>query len=206
MPDLSCIPLGTGVQLYAGLNKTLNYLFDLNRPTYKITSSASEWCLIYIRAVKTEHAAAWSFTLESDTVANVAKVYDSTDPAYDPPRIVNADDQAVPVSNMEFAPVFAEYIPASPTVTQWIVPGIKDINDGQVDITIETQRKYRRHTIEEVGTYIMPIAYHRATDAGLDIRQVARSDWAFWPVPLHAVWHSADEIIAFSGSTNLPPS
>lgn len=209
MPDLSAIPLGTGVSLFNGLNKNLSYLFDLNQPTYQIQSGPGEWWLLYIRATKSESAgedeAQWVFTLESDTVANVARIYDRTDPAYDPPRIVDRVGNPVPVNVNETVPNMDTFISASPVTTSWTVPGIMADDYGSISLNITTQVKYRRHTVEEVGTYIMPIAYHQATDAGLDIRQVARSDWAFWPVPMHGIWHRADEIISFSGGTDLPP-
>lgn len=206
MPDLSAIPLGTGIQIFTGLNAALGYLFDPNRATYKINSSSSEWCLIYIRATKDESLTDWQFTLESNTVTNVAKIYDKTDPAYDPPRVVDMLEDPIPVNNNETVPAFEPYINPEATQNTYMVPGIMPASGGSVDLIITTEIKFRKHIIQEVGTYIMPIAYHIATDAGLDIRQVARSDWAFWPMPHHAAWHRAEEIISFTGSTDLPPS
>lgn len=203
MPDLSNIPFGPGVELWNGLNKNLEVLFDPNRATYKINSSRSEWSVLFIRAKKEPSALAdpygWQFTLESDTVANVAKVFDKTDPAYDPPRIVNRDAAAIPVADSEALVTTYTYSPPGYTPPQFSYqvnipyPGGGD----PVTLTIETAIRNRMHWIEEVGTYVMPIAYHKATDAGLDIRQVARSDWSFWPVPLHSVWHRAEEIKEF---------
>lgn len=201
MPDLSNIPFGPGVELWNGLNKNLEVLFDPNRATYKINSSRSEWSVLFIRAKKEPSALAdpygWQFTLESDTVANVAKVFDKTDPAYDPPRIVNKDAAAIPVADNEQKATITDYIGSPATKTAYPVSFTLPGWTGSVDLTIETEVKYRLHWVDEVGTYIMPIAYHKATDAGLDIRQVARSDWSFWPVPLHAVWSRAEEVVEF---------
>lgn len=204
MPDLSAIPLGTGVEIFTGLNKALDYLFDPNRATYKINSSSTEWCLIYIRATKDESLTDWQFTLESDTVANVAKVYDKTDPAYDPPRVVDSLQDPIPVNNNETVPAFEAYVNPDATQKTYVLTEILPTG-WTLNLVITTQLKYRKHIIQEVGTYIMPIAYHIATDAGLDIRQVARSDWAFWPMPHHAAWHRAEEIISFTGGSSLPP-
>ena len=62
--------------------------------------------------------------------------------------------------------------------------------------------------LNEVGTHIYPIAYHRIVPGdppAAEIVQIARSDWHFWPMPKMPIWSRFHELVDFSADTTYIP-
>jgi hypothetical protein len=93
----------------------------------------------------------------------------------------------------------------SPPLT-YTYPSLINVAEGGVfPLTLITQMMFNITTVEEIGTYIIPIAYHRNIGDGVQVEQVLRSDASFWPMPKHAIWSEFEKIVSLSTTTALPP-
>lgn len=210
MADKSIIPLGKGVSVYLpGPSGSSNELLDSNECAYAIVTGSMPH-LLYVKATNPGGANNWSFELRSEPVSSI-RYYDADHDDYDPPRIADVEKKPVrqDIPNWEatakvqwtenlredLGPVYYQ-VPSRPTTT------------GMYWIRIRVKNKCTMTILEEIGTHIIPIAYHTTDPVdGLKIEQVQHSDIEFWPVPRHAVWGETMTLEDFSEfSPSLPPS
>jgi hypothetical protein len=183
------------------------------------------WRLLFIKAINRDNdepPRGWVFELTNLPYEEVLKFYDETAPEYDPPRIVDAnynpirgDTEAMPVT---YDPVLYSGVGNHPeemdgwreedqTVFSITGPAVEDpILGGVKPLVFKYKYRYTLHRLVEVGTYVLPICYFRTTSKGLEIQQIARSDFHFFPVPRIHTWSKWAEPFALEfGDTELPP-
>lgn len=198
----NAVPLGDGVNIATGINKSLGYLVDCNQATYNI-ASGSAWHLLYIKAARPSVgetvSASWTFSMESKTVAEVAALVGPN--LETTPRFVDVTGTQVrPLVNESPhrpSPTFVSENKVSETLVS-----AHQVMGAPValptNITLEYINNQRWLTLlQEVGVHIYPIAYHRTVGNGTaEIVQCARSDFHFWPMPTVPVWSVMDNIMA----------
>lgn len=212
MSDASYVPIGASLTVKQAVDAALGFLYDPNQAVFEIDSDA-DWRLLHIRCsrdVTLDPAAQWGVSLENAKLTDLQKIYTAGQAEYDPPRIVCNTGDAVPETTLGansdvFPPVFEQYAANNPIEDYPYPQNIKTADGGENPLSLQVQKTYSLTIVQEVGTYIFPIAYHRNTQAGVDVRQVLRSDLAFWPMPRHAVWSQYQKIIGLNASTILPP-
>lgn len=210
MADNSKIPLGKGVAVYDhGPNAPdLKSLLDANEATYVIASGLAPH-LLFVRAVNAS-GGEWKFTLESIQLS-LLTVYQYGSADYDPPRIVDASQTAVRQDVGEgVLPPYFDHMVDPDTESQdertFTVGTVMMGDGGTADIKLELEPRLYMTILEEIGTHIIPIAYHKIDGGELVIKQVQHGDIDFWPVPRHAVWSKSLKIKDFTfADTNLPP-
>ena len=214
MADASLIPIGASITVLEALNKTLGVLYDANLATYEIESDG-DWRLLHIRCSRGMVEGVpgpWGVSLENAKLNDLQKIYAPyTGAEYDPPRIVSRIGEAVPENieppNNDVSPPYVqEYAGGEPIYYQYPYPEqIGVASGGFLPLQLVTQKMFTLCALHEIGTYIIPIAYHRNTDGGVAVEQVVRSDVSFWPMPSHAAWSYHEKIIGLEASTTLPP-
>jgi len=190
-------------------------LYDGNQATYEIDSDG-DWRLLHIRCSREMVAGVpgpWGVSLENAKLNDLQKIYAPyTGAEYDPPRIVCINGEAVlaniePPNNDASPPLVQEYAGGEPVINQYpYTQQVMVAGGGSLPLTLVTQKMWTLCALHEIGTYIIPIAYHRNTDAGVAVEQVVRSDVSFWPMPSHASWAFHEKIIGLEASTTLPPA
>lgn len=221
--DLSIITIGAGLELAQSISAN-SALVQSNMPSYWIDISA-DWRLIAIKAVgrdSDETPKGWTFELVNLPLAEVQKYYNPAEAEYDPPRIVDrelevvrGDTAAMPTEVNEALGELPNHPAQLDSWEEKILPKketesevmLEDpIAGGVKPIKLEWQYRYALHRQVEIGTYFLPIAYHRSTAQGLEIQQVARSDFHFFPVPRMHTWVKwAEPLKIIWGTTELPP-
>lgn len=210
MSDATFIPIGGSLSVEQAVDKALSYLYDPNMAVFEIDSD-SDWGLIHIKCTRVQNGG-WVFALENAKVTDLMKIYTFGEPEYDPPRIVCSSDTPVPetttgLNNDVTPPLFELYdwnIFNNPEIN-YTYPAFIETATGQQPLTLKTRMRYTVTIVQEIGTYIIPIAYHRNTAQKTEVLQIARSDASFWPMPKHAVWGKFEKIIGLEASTVLPP-
>jgi len=210
MADYSKIPLSAGVGVYDhGPNAPdLKSLLDANEATYVISSGTAPH-LLFVRAVN-KTGGTWVFTLESIMLSQLT-VYKYGSADYDPPRIVDSTQEAVrqDVGDGVVAPFFEHMIDPdeeSQELRSFTVGTVMMGDGGTADIKLEIEPRLYMTIVEEIGTHIIPIAYHKVDGGELKITQVQHGDIDFWPVPRHAIWSKSLKIKDFTfADTSLPP-
>lgn len=198
------------------------YLVQSNAPTYEIDIS-NEWRLIAIKAVgndSDESPQGWTFEIVNLPLTEVLEYYTPGNAKYDPPRIVDSvkktvrgDTDNMPASVNLDAGGIRSFPESLDGFTQDILPKVTLAGPNVLDefnvsrpLVLKFQYRYSLHRQVEVGTYFLPIAYHRQEENGLHIQQVARSDFHFWPVPRMHTWSKWAEPTELEfGDTILPP-
>lgn len=220
--DLSVITLGAGISRVDSIVDN-GALVQSNAPIYQIEIGEA-WHILCIKAVgrdNDETPKGWEFELVNIPYADALKYYDPNQLEYDPPRIVDSNYDPVrgDTANMPQA-----YDPSTggvgnhpsemdgwkeenQTVFTLSGPLVEDpILGGVKPIVFRYKYRYTLHRLVEVGTYLFPICYHRSTAQGLQIQQVARSDFSFFPIPRINTWSKWAEPFALEwGDTELPP-
>lgn len=220
--DLSIVKPGTGV----GITKLdaiedSPYLVQSNAPIYEIDIS-SAWRLLAVKAVGSdsdETPKGWEFEIVNLLVTDVLKYYTPGQPEYDPPRIVDVskmtvrgDTDNMPTNvNLDMGGQ-KSYPQSLDGFTQEILPVetvggpvVLDSSNVARPLVLKYQYRYALHRLVEIGTYFLPIAYIRQGSKGLEIQQVARSDFHFWPVPRMHTWSKWAEPTELTfGDTVLP--
>lgn len=224
--DLSIIKPGEGSGIELSDSIVNNpYLVSSNAPSYEIDlGTGGEWYMIAIKATGTdsdETPKGWEFELVNLPLTEVLKYYDKEQGEYDPPRIVdnvqltvrgdtdnmpqtiNTDLGEIPNHPAQLDGFEERVLP----VEQITGPVIEDPSTNEVrPLVLRYQYRYSLHRIVEIGTYFLPIAYHRSTGSGWEMQQVARSDFHFWPVPRIHTWSKwAEPTELIWGDTVLPP-
>lgn len=212
MSDSTFVPIGSSVEVVSAINKDLGLLVDGNLATYRLDSD-SEWRLLHVRCSRTAETQ-WAFSLENAKLTDLQKIYDEDAPEYDPPRIMDFQGRVVvnnpsaPNAGIDppnFRGPFSWGEEPSPE-SSYLYPHLVKIEDGSSQpLSLRTEWNYHVTSVQEVGTYILPIAYHRNTGGGVEVVQIARSDLSFWPMPPHAVWSRFEKIVGLEGGTELPP-
>lgn len=214
--DSSFVSIGGSLTVKEAINKALPYLLDANQQLFEIDSDSNPR-LIHLRVTRSNGQAPWSCTLQNSELSDLAKIYDHEQAEFNPPRIVNGDINIVvgprtpneePVSKDPFLdnalgkvylkgdnqnPWDSAPLPDfdfSMNLKDVVVPDVPPVYP--TDLRMQGEQRYRTHQLAEVGTYIIPICYHRTTDKGFESIQVLRSDASFWPMPIHQVWSMQD--------------
>lgn len=206
MTDSSQIPFGQGVAVYQpGPNGSVPVLLDSNECSYAITTGIAPH-LLYVKAKN--DGTGWKFTLESKQISQIRE-YDPEHDDYDPPRIVDVDKVAVrqdiPDGNatakvQKTDDLDPDLGPASYTIG----PVANDLL-APTFITLQMRHLVTLTILEEIGTHIIPIAYHRVNGGELMIEQVQHGDIDFWPVPKHGVWGKSMELVNFTLADTVLP-
>lgn len=210
MADKSKIPLGQGVyvQDHGPNAPDLKSLLDANEATYGIASGTAPH-LLFVRAVN-QSGGEWKFTLESIMLSQLT-VYQYGSADYDPPRIVDSTQAVVRQDVGDgVVPPYFEHMIDPDTESQgprsFTVGTVMMGDGGTADIKLELEPRLYMTILEEIGTHIIPIAYHHIEGGELKIEQVQHGDIEFWPVPRHAVWSKSLKIKDFTfADTSLPP-
>lgn len=208
MSDATLIPIGATLTVAQAVNTGLGFLYDPNQATFEIDSDG-DWRLLHIKCTREENAP-WVISLENAKLTDLQNIYNAGAPEYNPPRIVCSIDQAVPETTVGgnanvMPPLFETYAHTNPQLTYNYPFFVQVSGGGEEPFSLVTQMQYSVTIVQEVGTYIIPIAYHSTADGVADVRQVARSDLSFWPMPKHAVWGKFEKIIGLQATTVLPP-
>lgn len=207
MADLSQIPFGQGVAVYQpGPNGSQPVLLDSNECQYAITSGIAPH-LLYVKAKNSGEG--WVFTLESKQISQIRE-YDPDHEDYDPPRIVDVEKnvvrQDIPDGNATAKVLKTDDLDPDLGPASYTIGPVLDGLMAPTYITLQMRHLVTLTILEEIGTHIIPIAYHHIDGGDLVIEQVQHSDIDFWPVPKHGVWGKSMELVNFAiADTVLPP-
>lgn len=219
MADKTVIPLSTGVGLANTASTNVsNSLLDSNQSTYAITTGAAPH-LLFVRAKKAEVGAPWVFTLESQQISKI-RVYDPDSEDYDPPRLVDIQGSVIrpgieSLDDVPQIPAIAEFEDPRKQPDSYARAGLQglQITDSVFTVTgsphpgnvaINIKPTLTITTVEEIGTYILPIAYHSTIGGQVNLTQVARSDLSFWPIPRITNWGYSMQITEFKANAEAP--
>lgn len=199
------IQLGTGVSISSGLAKNLGYLLDCNGATYEI-SSGSDWHLLAVLAkgswnngVANKLVETWTYELVSKKVSDLKTEVGT--------RFV--DKHGLTVNKIATAPGSGGYSidPALMTGDPAILSTEPDkiaswppYFSTQVSVEFWDDRQ-SVFNLTEIGTHILPVAYHRIVDKSAQVVQVARSDFHFWPIPTLPIWSKMDDLVSVKAGT-----
>lgn len=215
MSNPTAVPLGESVTIASGYRTNLGKLLDCNNATYNIKSGSS-WHLLYIKA--TQSGQGWTFSLLSDKVEDVAKLYNPEEGEGQLPKFVCTDNDGgngrqvlpyvlkPPHEVIQGFPTFDEQVRevASSLESDMYIntadslePTTDNWNKGKIEYD---NQLIQLTTLRETGVHIYQIAYHRivaGTPTTAEIVQIARSDFHFWPIPVLPVWSRYDNLKAF---------
>lgn len=210
--DTTFVSIGESLTVKEAVNKALPFLLDANQALFEIDSDSEPRLIHLVCSRGAADNTPWTVRLENDKLTEIQKYFTAPNEEghdaekYNPPRVVDSFGQLVPepgtsIGDAGFFPSLIKNLTRPGNYGEYtfytklydfypLIPGGAQVSFLKMD----GEQRYRHHIIQEVGTYIVPICYHRTTDKGFESIQVLRSDAQFWPMPPHAAY-SIDEVL-----------